>query len=203
MRTTSGQSHASGDTHASEAVGRARSSCVQLWHALIWTLPAFLTWLQRVCCWVMLRFCPFTWPKFCRTSPPAMVLNAKLAEMTQLTSTLICWLEICSEKHNSPLNSSGPMIRQLSTYRWVTPEMAPGSFWKKRVSSHGKAAEFLPSLHFPACLPVCRTGTPSTIPVPLPYQALRELRYHMELSFGDYCGLVLVFFTAYMFQDPL
>lgn len=92
---TSGQPHASGDTPASEAIGRARSSCMQLWHALIWTLPAFLTPLHGVCCWVMLSFCPPTWPKFCRTSPPAMVLNAKLAEMTHLTSTLICWLEIC------------------------------------------------------------------------------------------------------------
>lgn len=45
--------------------------------------------------WVMLSFCPPTWPKFCCASPLAMVLNAKLAEMTQLTSTLICWLEIC------------------------------------------------------------------------------------------------------------
>lgn len=79
----------------SEAVRKAKSSCVQLRHALIWTLPAFLTWLEQACCWVMLRFCPFTWPKFCHTSPPAMVLSAKLAEMTQLTSTPTCWLEIC------------------------------------------------------------------------------------------------------------
>lgn len=40
-------------------------------------------------------FCSLAWPEFCRTSPPAMVLNANLAEMTQLTRTLICWLDIC------------------------------------------------------------------------------------------------------------
>lgn len=54
MSITLCQPRGSGDAPASEAVWSARSSCVQPWQSVIWTLPAFLTLFQGVCielCW--------------------------------------------------------------------------------------------------------------------------------------------------------